>query len=164
VNVGDAGSLNDINVLDKSSSVGAMIEGMLSLWIDPYEINGRVRDWMYFLVDGIYPDFVKTFSCPTEQKKKFEVMQEKVRKDIENAFRIVVSRFHALERPLRQWYVEDMRDLVHCCCILHNMIVVHHYGDVGDTMFTEFDNEDQLGGLLCLESSQVLQRKPMQIE
>ena len=150
VNFGDAGSLNDINVLDRSSIVGAMIEGKLSLRIEPYEINGRVRDWMYFLVDGIYPDwsiFVKTFSCPTEQKKKkFAVMQEKVRKDIENAFGIVVSRFHALEHPLRQWYVEDMRDLVHCCCILRNMIIVHRYGDVGDTMFTEFDNEDQLGG------------------
>jgi hypothetical protein len=26
------------------------------------------------------------------------------------------------------------------------MIIVHHYGDVGDNMFTELDNEDQLGG------------------
>jgi hypothetical protein len=74
------------------------------------------------------------------------MMQERVRKDIENAFGIVVSCFHALERSLRQWYIEDMHDMVHCCCILHNMIVVHRHGDVGDTMFTEFDNDNQLHG------------------
>jgi hypothetical protein len=82
VNFGDSGSLIDINTLDKSSIVGVMIEGKLSLRIDPCEINGRVRDWMYFLVDGIYPDwsiFVKTYSCPTElKKKKFAAMQEKI--------------------------------------------------------------------------------------
>ena len=112
VDFGDAGSLNDINVLEKSSIVGAMIEGKLSLKTDRYEINGNVRDWMYFLVDGIYPDwaiFVNTYSCPTDPKrKKLSARQEKVRKDIECAFGIVVARFHVLERPLRQWHVDDI--------------------------------------------------------
>ena len=159
VNFGDAGSLNNINVLEKSSIVGAMIEGKLSLKTDRYEINGNVRDWMYFLVDGIYPDwaiFVNTFSCPTEtKKKKFAARQEKVRKDIECAFDIVVSRFHVLERLLRQWYVEDMRDLVHCCTILHNMIVVYRHGDLGHPGTTEEDNDDQMGGFALFGREEV---------
>jgi Plant transposon protein len=53
INFGDPGSLNDINVLDKSSIVGALLTRKLSLKIDEYILNGRPRDWMYFLVDGI---------------------------------------------------------------------------------------------------------------
>ena len=63
VNFGDPGSLNDINVLDKSSIVGALISGQLNLKTEKYAINGNERDWMYFLADGIYPEwatFVKT--------------------------------------------------------------------------------------------------------
>jgi hypothetical protein len=151
--------LNDLIVLEKSSIVGAMIEGKLSLRIDPHEINGTVRDWMYFLIDGIYPNwaiFVKTFSCPTEvKKKKFAVRQEKIRMDIENAFGIAVSSFHALEHPICQWCIEDMHDLVHCCCILHNVIVVHRCGDVGDSEATEEDNDDQKGGFALFGRDQV---------
>ena len=71
-NFGDAGSMNDINVLDKSSMVGGMMDGSFSVKCQPYEINGRVRDWCYFLVDGIYPEwaiFVITFTNPIEQEK-----------------------------------------------------------------------------------------------
>ena len=56
-NFGDPGSLNDINVLDKSSIVGAMLAGTLDISIEEYDINGNDRDWMYFLVDGIYPEW-----------------------------------------------------------------------------------------------------------
>ena len=95
VNFGDAGALNDINVLDKSSIVGSMLTGDFSLKVDPYFINGRQRDWMHFLVDGIYPEwsiFVTTFTNPIEaKKKKFAGAQEKLRKDIECAFGILVQ-------------------------------------------------------------------------
>jgi hypothetical protein len=101
------------------------------LLTEPYKLNGNVRDWAYFLVDGIYPEwsvFVKTYSNATDPKKKFFAMkQEQVRKDIECAFGIVVSRFHVLKRPLRGWYVEDLRAMIHSCTILHNMIVVERF-------------------------------------
>ncbi|KAG7345428.1 plant transposon protein [Nitzschia inconspicua] len=57
VHFGAPGSCNDINVLDKSSIVGALLSGQLDLKTEPYEINGTIRDWMYFLVDGIYPNW-----------------------------------------------------------------------------------------------------------
>ena len=56
INFGDAGTLNDLNVLDKSRIIGSMLAGTLSLKTEPYAINGNVHDWMYFFVDGIYPD------------------------------------------------------------------------------------------------------------
>lgn len=71
-NFGDPGSLNDLNVLDKSSIVGAMLSGDLDIRCDPYTINGTERDWNYFLVDGIYPDwavFVSTYQDKSDEKK-----------------------------------------------------------------------------------------------
>ena len=82
-------------MLDKSSIVGGMLSGDVSVKSPPYEINGRWRDWYYFLVDGIYPEwsiFVSTFSNPIDQKKKkFAAAQERVRKDIECVFVILVQ-------------------------------------------------------------------------
>ena len=73
-NFGDPGSLNDLNVLDKSSMVGSLLSGNLPISAPKrYTINGKERDWMYFLVDGIYPEwsiFINTYSKPSEKNKK----------------------------------------------------------------------------------------------
>ena len=135
-NFGDAGSLNDLNVLDKSSIIAALLAGKLDLKIEPYTINGKERDWCYFLVDGIYPEwsiFVKTFSDKYDAKKKlFASRQEAVRKDIECAFGILVQKYQILARPLRNWYLDEMKDLVDCCVILHNMSVEERRGRSSD--------------------------------
>ena len=127
MNFGDPGSLNDLNVLDKSSIVGSMLSGSLNLTIAPYTVNGRERDWAYFLVDGIYPEwaiFVKTFSEKHGHKKKvFGDRQEAVRKDIECAFGILVQKFQVLSRPLRGWFLDELKDILDACVILHNMVV-----------------------------------------
>jgi Plant transposon protein len=136
VNFDDPGSLNDLNVLDKSSIVYELLKGTLSIATTPYTINGKQRDWMYFLVDGIYPPwaiFVTTYSNPQDEKKKlFQQHQERVRKDIECAFGVLISCFHVLERPLRNWYLEDIKNLLHCCVILHNMITEARSGRLTD--------------------------------
>ena len=134
-NFGDPGSLNDLNVLDKSSIVGSLLSGNLALKSpENYMINGTERDWLYFLVDGIYPEwsiFVNTYSKPTQAKrKKFARKQESARKDIACAFGILVSRWHILQRPFRNWYLEDIVAILHCCVILHNMIVEARAGSV----------------------------------
>ena len=130
-NFGDCGALNDLNVLDKSSIIGAMLSGDLSVWTEPYKINNNERDWMYYLVDGIYPEwaiFVNTSASSDPRKRKFAKHQERVRKDIECAFGILVQRFHILQRPLRNWFVDELCTLVHCCIILHNMVVEARQG------------------------------------
>ena len=119
-------------MLDRSSIVGALLRGELSLLTTQFWINGVPRNWCYFLVDGIYPAwaiFCSTFTKPTEQAKKtFAAKQEAVRKDIECAFGIIVARFHVLKRPLRMWYLADITALVHCCVVLHNMVVETRQG------------------------------------
>ena len=126
INFGDPGSLNDINVLDKSSIVGAIISGQLDLRTRPYTINGTIRDWMYFLVDGIYPPwaiFVKTIplSARTNAEKLFFASrQEAVRKDIERSFGILIKKFQILAHPIRIRDETIIRNILYTCVILHN--------------------------------------------
>jgi Plant transposon protein len=154
-NFGDAGSLNDLNVLDKSSIVGSLLTGDLSIKTEPYEINGTSRDWMYFLVDGIYPEwsiFVTTYTDPIDPKKKaFAKRQESTRKDIKCAFGVLVQRFHVLQRPLRGWFQEDLADILHTCVILHNMVVEARFGSVDfDSDSNEGTNSTQVGARFAL--------------
>jgi hypothetical protein len=104
-----------------------MLAGTLDMTCNEYEINGRRRDWMYFLADGIYPEwpiFVKTYSEPHDTASKaFTTRQEEVRKDVECAFGIIIQKFQILQRPLRGWYVDNIKDLLDCCVILHNMTI-----------------------------------------
>ena len=88
---GEPGSLNDLNILEKSTIVGSILNGTMELQ-SPQElhnsINGTVRDYLYFLVDGIYPKwpiFISTISdaTPGSKDKLFATYQEAVRKDIE---------------------------------------------------------------------------------
>ena len=52
---GKPGSLNDLNILNKSSIVEAILTQKFDMQIDKYEINGRWHNWLYFLGNGIYP-------------------------------------------------------------------------------------------------------------
>ena len=88
---GEPGSLNDLNILEKSTIVGSILNGMMELCLPQelhYSINGMVHDYLYFLVDGIYPKwpiFISTVSnaTPGSKDKLFATHQEVVRKDIE---------------------------------------------------------------------------------
>ena len=126
-NFGHPGSLNDINILDRSSIVGSVLNQEFNTKVPQYYINGTKRDYMYFLVDGIYPSwsmFVKSIALPmNDDENKFAKRHEHVRKDIERCFGVLVSKFGILERPLRGWYIEDIKTLVDCCVIIHNMTI-----------------------------------------
>lgn len=124
---GECGSLNDLNVLDKSLIVGSILSGTFDTSVDPYCVNETNRDWLYFLADGIYPDwsiFVKTISSPISTKEaKYATSQEGVWKDVERAFGVIVQRFHFLKGLLRNWYLKDIKNTLYCSIIMHNMIV-----------------------------------------
>jgi hypothetical protein len=113
---GEAGSLNDINILNKSSIVASILDGIFDLQTTPYTVNGMMRDWLYFLVDGIYPSysiFINTFHHPqTSTEKYFSTCQEACRKDIERAFGVLVKRFQILQRPLKNWYWPDIVNMM----------------------------------------------------
>ena len=68
---GMPGSLNDINVLDRSSLLHNLINGR-SPEVE-YEMNGNRYSVPYWLADGIYPNhhcFIKAIQQPISRKKK----------------------------------------------------------------------------------------------
>ena len=55
---GDPGSLNDLNILEKSTIVGSILNGMMELHLPQelhYSIDGTVWGYLYFLVNGSTP-------------------------------------------------------------------------------------------------------------
>jgi hypothetical protein len=69
-------SLNDINVLDRSSIFAALVEGRTAPVTAPvnYTINRHEYTMGYYLVDEIYPNwptFVKTILRPLKVKRKY---------------------------------------------------------------------------------------------
>ena len=128
---GEPGSLNDLNILDKSTMVGAILNQTFDTQVEPYRIDNQQRDWLYFLVDGIYPKwsiFAKTIPEHLqvgEKETKYAARHEWVRKDVERCFGILIQRFGILERPLRSWYTDDIDSILRTCIILHNMVVEH---------------------------------------
>ncbi|XP_053698868.1 uncharacterized protein LOC128745822 [Sabethes cyaneus] len=122
---GSPGSLNDINILDRSPLVNNIVNG--GTLDAKYRLNGKQRHQGYLLADGIYPDwavFVKTISNPKNAKEKlFSKLQESYRKDVERAFGIMVKCFHILAYPARLFDVNVLKNVLQTCIILHNMRV-----------------------------------------
>lgn len=126
-NFGSAGSMNDINVLDKSSIYEDIVTGRFNIKTRPYNINGVYRDYMYFLVDGIYPKYAIFQSTGNsegnEMERLFSVQQEAARKDVERVFAVLHCKYQILHRPFRGWEIGDIMDIIQACIILHNMVV-----------------------------------------
>jgi Plant transposon protein len=83
-----------------------------------FTINGQQFKRLYLLVDGIYPAvsrFVKTLAVP--------IGKENTRKDIERTFGILQRKFHYLVRPFEQWEMEEIKDIMLTCILLHNWMV-----------------------------------------
>lgn len=122
---GNAGSQNDIQVLNKSPLFIHAIKGEAPRV--SYTVNGTQYDTGYYLADGIYPEwaaFVKTIRKPqTEKHKLYAQRQEGARKDVECAFGVLQSRFDIVNRPARLWKRNDVVNIMQACVILHNMIV-----------------------------------------
>ncbi|XP_074373865.1 uncharacterized protein LOC141714232 [Apium graveolens] len=119
------GSLNDINVLDRSYLFEELAEGRQPQV--KYTINENEYNMGYYLADGIYPfcpTFIKTITKPQGNKRKyFATAQESIRKDVERAFGVLQSRFAMLRGPSQFWHVETMKYIMTTCIILHNMII-----------------------------------------
>ncbi|EGZ23154.1 hypothetical protein PHYSODRAFT_373039, partial [Phytophthora sojae] len=122
---GMPGSNNDLNVLDASPLISEYIDENAPQF--SYEVNGHRYDFLYYLADGIYPDwrcFVKTISSPINvQQKRYSAVQEALRKDVERAFGVLHARFAIVARPTHTWSLDKIKSTLKCCVILHNMIV-----------------------------------------
>lgn len=92
-----------------------------------YEINGKTYMHLYFLVDVIYPHwciFVSTIAEGSSKKeKRFASTQEALRKDVERAFGVLISRWALLVKPFILWERHRATNVMKTSIILHNMVV-----------------------------------------
>ena len=124
-NFGSPGTLNDINILDRSPLFHNAVKGKAPQV--SYKVNNNEYKCPYWLADGIYPPyacFVKAFPNPkSRMQKMFASKQEAKRKDIERAFGILQARFHILTTGCRLWNKDAMSLVMKTCVILHNLII-----------------------------------------
>lgn len=122
---GPPGTLNDINVLDRSPVFDDILEGRAPTL--HYLVNGHQYNMGYYLTDGIYPkwaSFIQSISLPqTPKQVLFAQRQEAVRKDVERAFGVLQARFAIVKYPARSWDKDKIGKTMRACIILHNMIV-----------------------------------------
>lgn len=123
---GMPGCLNDINVVEASPLSEKISSGTYPPPCE-YMINGIRSNKPYWLCDSIYPKwpvFIGTILQAISRKHKyFATMQEAARKDVERAFGVLQSKWHILVVPSRLWGLEDMKRIMKCTIILHNMVV-----------------------------------------
>nr|XP_034925837.1 uncharacterized protein LOC118057386 [Populus alba] len=149
---GMPGSLNDINVLDRSHIFATLAEGYTA----PvnYTINGYEYTMGYYLADGIYSNwstFVKTIPRPLGAKRKyFASKQESARRDVERAFRVLQSRFAIVRGPVRYWDEETLANIMKACIIMHNMIIE----DEG-AMNLGFDHEREVNSFISVSHGEI---------
>lgn len=58
----------------------------------------------------------------TKNEKAYSSAQEDLRKDVERAFDVFISRWHILERPAQFWYRKNIANVLMACIIMENMI------------------------------------------
>jgi hypothetical protein len=96
-------SNNDINVLRSSPVFNRLMQGKAPQM--SYEINENIYGKLYYLVDGIYPNWVtpvKTVhNSNTEKMNRFATMQEATRKDVKQGFGVLQARWAIVRHPAR---------------------------------------------------------------
>ena len=120
-----ARSNNDINVLNYSPLVHNFLTSKAG--DRHFEVHGCIYDRYYFLTNGIYSKwsiFVQSIHMlPNEKLAYFSKQQEVVCKDVERCFGVLQTKLAIVQNPARHWSLEFINDIMHTCCILHNMIV-----------------------------------------
>jgi hypothetical protein len=161
------GSLNDINIWNRSCLLKAFLDGFFARDVD-FELtigDDKVFNRLWILVDGIFPDlsrFVKTLQEPVGRRVcRYAVWQESARKDIERAFGVLQRKFHVLVGKIELWYVSNIASVVKCCLCLHNMMAASRMAQ-GEEEFEEFyafpgltRGDGTEGGLVADEADQV---------
>ncbi|XP_056847332.1 uncharacterized protein LOC108835760 [Raphanus sativus] len=122
---GAPGTLNDINVLERSPVFYDIIHGQTPNVT--FFVNGSEYHMPYYLTDGIYPKwatFIQSIPLPQGPKAVlFAQRQEGTRKDIERAFGVLQARFAIVKNPVLFWDKDKIWNIMMACIILHNMIV-----------------------------------------
>jgi hypothetical protein len=83
----------------------------------------------YYLTDDIYPPWaalISSISGPQSNKQKyFTSKQHEYRKDVERAFGVLQTKYAIIKGPTRLWNPHDLKYIVDCFVILHNMGILY---------------------------------------
>jgi hypothetical protein len=147
------GSLNDINIWNRSCLLKSFLDGSFARDVDfEFQVGNKVFKRLWLMVDGIYPElarFVKTIQEPYGHAAcRYASWQEAARKDIERAFGVLQRKFHVLVKKIEMWYVGDISSVMHTCIILHNMMVAHRMqnDEIESEDFYLYGGDDETGG------------------
>jgi hypothetical protein len=149
--VGSAGSNNDLTTLRLSNFVHRILNGSSGLY--NFTISGETFTRKYYLADGIYPPwsiFATPMSCPVSSgERRFVKRQESCRKDVERLFGVVKQRFKIIRSGNRIEFRDKLFlcDIVRVCFILHNILVLHAEGGIGNVLQMKQRFEGQLTGI-----------------
>uniref|UniRef100_A0A0D3CW37 DDE Tnp4 domain-containing protein n=1 Tax=Brassica oleracea var. oleracea TaxID=109376 RepID=A0A0D3CW37_BRAOL len=153
------GTLNDINVLDRSPVFDDILQGRAPKV--KFKVNGHNYRMAYYLTDEIYPKwstFIQSIPLPQGPKAElFAERQESVRKDVERAFGVLQSRFAIVKNPAKLWDKEKIGRIMRTCVILHNMVVENERDG-----YTQYDTSDFEAGESS-RSSKVKRRESVNI-
>lgn len=125
--IGCAGSNNDLIVIRQSPLYHSIMSGTWPPDRFEYVVKGRSRRLLYYLADGIYPQYA-VFARPygtaiTPQQRTYNRLQEALRKDVERVFAVMTNRFHIALYPARFSTVTRLIATGRAIAILHNMII-----------------------------------------
>ncbi|XP_033135115.1 putative nuclease HARBI1 isoform X1 [Brassica rapa] len=141
---GPPGTLNDINVLDRSPVFDDILQGRAPRV--KYVVNGHMYKLAYYLTDGIYPKwstFIQSITLPqSPQQQLFAKVQEATRKDVERAFGVLQARFAIVRNPVKTLENEKIGKIMRACIILHNMIVEDERDGYSRIDISEFEEGD----------------------
>ena len=153
------GTLNDINVLDRSPVFDDILQGRAPKV--NFKVNNHTYHMAYYLTDGIYPHwatFIQSIPLPQGPKAvRFAERQEATRKDVERAFGVLQSRFAIVKNPALQWDKEKIGRIMRCCVILYNMIVENERDGYNQIDTSEFESGESS------RSSQVRRRESLNV-
>ena len=124
---GFPGSLNDINIWERSPLLEMMQDGTHSEIDFPFEIDGVKFSLLHYLVDGIYPPLSRFLSSIADPKTKiasfYAKKQEAARKDVERAFGVLKMKFLCLKHSILMHDRDDIFYVCMACIAMHNMMV-----------------------------------------
>uniref|UniRef100_A0A0D3B171 Uncharacterized protein n=1 Tax=Brassica oleracea var. oleracea TaxID=109376 RepID=A0A0D3B171_BRAOL len=118
------GTLNDINVLDRSPVFYDILQGRAP------KVKFKVNNHTY-----------------RPKAELFAERQESTRKDVERAFGVLQSRFAIVKNPALLWDKEKIGKIMRTCVILHNMIIEnerHGYAQIDTFEFESGESSRSL--------------------
>jgi hypothetical protein len=123
------GSQNDKSIIRFDGLISKLRAGShKEVQFKVYDVNGDLETLKdpYVLVDGGYHRWRHTISASRLNVDPdfiaWRKRLESVRKDIEDTFGILKGRFRILKLPINYHKKEQIDNVVHCVCALHNLL------------------------------------------